>query len=193
MNAEEECRIISRLYPRSTLLTGTVATKDRFLDLAPRYDVLHIAAHAVANPLNPGLSYFVFAPERDSEPSTFLYAREVASLNLEGPRLAILAACDTALGSVSDTEGAIGLGRAFLQAGIPSVVATLWPISDTASAELLPQVHLQMRAGLAPARALRLAQLHLLRSPVASFRSPSVWAAFQLSQTLSDPKGGRHA
>jgi len=58
--------------------------------------------------------------------------REVYGLDLAETDLVVLSACETALGGLSDGDDVVGLTRAFLAAGAPAVVTTLWSIDDDA-------------------------------------------------------------
>jgi CHAT domain-containing protein len=76
-------------------------------------------------------------------------------------------------------EGPIGLARAFMYAGVPRVVASLWQVDDLATAELMKRFYRGMLVeGLAPAAALRAAQREL--AATRRWRSPYFWAAFVL-------------
>ena len=73
----------------------------------------------------------------------------------------------------------MGLSRAFMYAGTPRVVASLWRVDDAATAELMKSLYRGViKEGLSPAAALRSAQLRLMRR--ARFQDPFYWAAFQL-------------
>jgi CHAT domain-containing protein len=126
---------------------------------------------------NPLLSRLVFAPGRDGDPG-ILYAREIYRLRLEETRLVVLAACDTA-GPVPNSAGVASLARAFLAAGVPAVVASLWSVDDRATAKLFQSYYRTLRGGADPVTALRDAQLALLRS-TGPERSPVVWGAFEV-------------
>src|ERR1044072_9181833 len=76
-------------------------------------------------------------------------------------------------------DGRISLARAFLHAGAPTVVASLWAVPDGPTAPLIARVHQQLRAGEKAAAALRAAQLDALRSREPLLRSPAAWAAFE--------------
>jgi CHAT domain-containing protein len=108
-----------------------------------------------------------------------LRAADLDAERLAGIELVFLAACDTAPGfSDGDREGVAGLARAFLAAGVPSVVATLWVVDDQASARLAAMFHRRLLEGQPPAHALRRAQIALLSDP--SVITPFAWAPFQL-------------
>ena len=83
----------------------------------------------------------------------------------------------------------MSLVRAFLAAGVPEVVATLWDVDDHVSRWLLRRFHQQFRAGASAPNALRAAQLDLLRE------SPSIsmakWASLAAFGSLDPTAAGR--
>ena len=91
----------------------------------------------------------------------------------------VLSSCQTALGKEIKGEGLVSLTRAFMYAGAPRVVASLWQVNDHATAELMSQFYrgiLQQK--LPPAAALRAAQRTLSRDP--RWSAPYYWAGFVL-------------
>jgi CHAT domain-containing protein/tetratricopeptide (TPR) repeat protein len=189
---QEECRRISALYPRSLVLSGDRATRTSFRDFAPSYSIIHFAGHAVANLTRPALSMLVLTPDERTGDSGYLYSHEFSAVNFGGVQLVVLGACSTAAGRTSASEGMLGLARSFLSAGVPAIVASLWPVEDELTSRLMPPLHERLHAGDAPSQALRLAQLELLHSPEGIRLAPPLWAAFQLYGTSlpTRPKGG---
>jgi CHAT domain-containing protein len=92
----------------------------------------------------------------------------------------VLSGCRTGLGKVVAGEGILGLPRAFLHAGAERVVASLWPVDDAATAELMRRFYEGMLGNrrLSPAAALREAQVAIQGQP--RWRSPFYWAGFQV-------------
>lgn len=85
-----------------------------------------------------------------------LTAEEITSLALHRVRLVVLSACDTSLGKVVKSEGPFSLVRAFRQAGVPCVVATLWQISDAQTPKFMGDFYKQMwRGGLSISQAMQ--------------------------------------
>ena len=104
---------------------------------------------------------------------------DVLTLDLKETDLAVLSACETAAGRISDGDDVVGLTRAFLAAGAPSVLTTLWPIDDEASAALVTAFYRHLRnPGTGLAAALRAAQLEVAREE--RWSSPYYWAGFVL-------------
>ena len=75
-------------------------------------------------------------------------------------------------------EGVIGLTRAFLYAGAPSVVVSLWQVADRSTADLMVRFYQQLDRTGNKAEALRRAKLDLLAAPRTSH--PYYWASFVL-------------
>ena len=91
--------------------------------------------------------------------------------------LIVLSGCQTALGTEIKGEGLVGLTRAFMYAGAPRVVASLWEVSDRVTTELMKTFYRGLlQEGLRPAAALRAAQLEM--SQDSRWTSPYFWAGF---------------
>jgi CHAT domain-containing protein len=95
-----------------------------------------------------------------------LTAEEIAGLDLRGCELAVLSACETALGSIAGWQGVQGLPRGFHEAGVANVVTSLWSVSDSATSVLMEQFYQQLwDKKQSPLQALRQAQLFVLKHP----------------------------
>jgi CHAT domain-containing protein len=119
---------------------------------------------------NPLLSAgLVLAGANESEERGLLTAEEIAGLDLRGCELAVLSACETALGKQVGWQGIQGLQRAFQQAGSRTLIASLWSVSDPATSVLMEQMYQQLWAAkqLTVLEALRQAQLYVLHHPQA--------------------------
>ncbi len=68
-------------------------------------------------------------------------AASVGRLNLHGTWLATLSACDTGTGEALCGEGVLGLRRGFAEAGAQNLLLTLWPISDSETADLMERFY----------------------------------------------------
>jgi CHAT domain-containing protein len=88
----------------------------------------------------------------------------------------MLATCEGAAGRRLEGDGAVGVARAFLGAGVPSVVASLWPVDDDLQT-LVVGFHKALRSGRDAASALQAGQLAILqeRGRTAPVRS---WGGF---------------
>jgi CHAT domain-containing protein/tetratricopeptide (TPR) repeat protein len=120
-----------------------------------------------------------------------LSLEEISGLELDAD-LAVLSACSSGIGEDVPGEGLIGLTRGFMEAGVPSVVVSLWNVQDRGTARFMGLFYdALLRRGESPAAALRAAQL----AEIGAGKSPTVWAAFVLqgdwlSHRLGCTKGG---
>lgn len=176
--AEEEAKAIAALYGQAQLLTGTEATQAAFVRAARASTVVHFAGHASGSTDAPSLARLFFAPDSNANDSGAFYLRDLARARVERTRVVVLAACRTAEGALSRVEGALSLGRPFLAAGAPSVVASLWEIDDSSSLRFFLSLHRALIANGEPLVALREAQMTLLRSHDPYLAHPNSWAAF---------------
>lgn len=145
-----------------------------------QYRIVHFATHGIFNYEHPELSAIILSLyDEEARPRPgFLRLQEVYNLNLP-VELVVLSACDTALGEEVDGEGLIGLTRGFMNAGAKGVVASLWRVDEDATAELMKYFYAGvLKEGLAPATALRNAQIKMWQSK--RRHPPYYWAAFVL-------------
>ncbi len=105
----------------------------------------------------------------------FLTAKEILGLKLNNTELVVLSACDTGRGRITG-EGVVGLSRAFIAAGVPSVIVSLWSIPDAPTASLMTEFYRQLQQKPDKAQALRQAMLTTQKQ----FPDPKDWAAFIL-------------
>jgi hypothetical protein len=76
----------------------------------------------------------------------------------------------------SSGEGTLGITAAFLSAGVPVVVSSLWPIDDRVTADVMRSFYRHLALGEPVATALRRAQLDISRSR--KYAHPFFWAGF---------------
>jgi CHAT domain-containing protein len=186
--AEYDAQIVAASYTRATILTRNGATATRFLQTAPRYGVVHFAGHGVTDEHDPARSALVFAASGQTGGSVTL--SQIARIRFDATtQVVVLAACSTMAGRNAAVEGVSSLARAFLVAGVPSVIGTLWDIDDREAATVVRPLHAGLARGAAPAIALRAAQLAAIRSIRPHEREPRRWAAFAAAgaATTSDP------
>ena len=139
-----------------------------------RVDILHLATHASFN----GRSDHAFIVA-NGEVILLSELRQILAQNrARGDELdlLVLSACETAVG---DDEASMGLAGAAVQAGARSAVASLWPVNDVGTGELMDNFYRRYREGRSKSAALRDAQLAMIAKggPEAN---PNIWAAFTL-------------
>ena len=136
--------------------------------------MLHFATHFLSDDRQPLYSRIVLAGD------DVLQTYEIfnAELNAE---LAVLSACNTGLGKLEKGEGLIGISRAFLYAGVPSLVVSLWSVDDEATARIMELFYERLRSGASKKQALRQAKLDYLSDARGDEKDPFYWAPFILS------------
>lgn len=171
--AEREARMVGQHEREATVLVRADATEGQVKSLLGTAGLVHLATHGELSESDPLSSAILLAPG-DGEDGR-LEVREVFGLDLHA-RLVVLSACETGLGQLSRGDELVGLQRAFLYAGTPAVVTTLWKVDDRASFELVRAFYDRLDAA-GPMTALRQAQIETQRA----FPHPFAWAAFGLT------------
>lgn len=174
--AQEIANIESHFTPAArTVRVGAEATPQCYLDSRPgSFSVIHFASHAEVNRERPLESAVILS----RTPQGYkLYARDVLDHPLQA-RLVTISACRGVGETTYAGEGTLGFSWAFLQAGARSVVAGLWDVSDSSTAQLMDRFYAELAAGHEPAESLRTAKLSLLQSR-GPFRKPYYWGPFQ--------------
>jgi CHAT domain-containing protein len=89
----------------------------------------------------------------------------------------MLSACETGLGKERRGEGVIGLTRAFMYAGAPTVGVSLWSVADKSTAELMPEFYGRLLAsGEGAPAAMRASQLAMITRK--RYSAPFYWSPF---------------
>lgn len=196
--SRSEGRAIEDRYGRrARVYYGPEASEERVKtdpDLAAAERV-HFAVHGLVCESLPERSALVFALDGGAEDG-ILEIREIFALELSAD-LVVLSACDTGLGRVVSGEGVVGMARAFFYAGAPTLVVSLWQVSDRSTERLMTAFYDQLDRGVDKAEALRRARLALLEGG-GPHAAPFHWAPFVLlgsrgegsseaSVTMSEP------
>ena len=171
--AEREARAVGDRYAGADVLVRQDATETRTKSLIDGARLLHFATHGELNERDPLASSLLLAPGGGDDGR--LEVREIFGLDLKA-QLVVLSACETGLGQLSTGDELVGLQRAFLYAGSPAVVTTLWKVDDRASFALMREFYDQL-AKLDAGQALQAAQ----RAAMKEFPHPFAWAAFGLT------------
>jgi CHAT domain-containing protein/tetratricopeptide (TPR) repeat protein len=173
--AEQEVNAIASLYGTQPLI-GAAATESAVFSQAGNAEILHLSVHGEFNKHNPLFSTLHLAA--DEEHDGRLEVHDIYALDLtQATNLVVLSACQTQLGELSRGDEVVGLNRAFLYAGTPSVIATLWSVQDDTTALFMERFYTHLRSGIALAQALRQTQIEVR----AEYPHPYYWAAFVLT------------
>ena len=148
---------------------------------AEDYPIVHLATHGQFSSTSDDT--FILS---GSEENLFINVKQFDDLLRVSSRrgsqpieLLVLSACETAQG---DNQAILGLAGVAVRAGAQSTIATLWGANDEATAELMGYFyqHLNQDEEISKAKALRDAQLNLLKNPDSQYSHPYYWAPFVL-------------
>ncbi|MCA9792656.1 MAG: CHAT domain-containing protein, partial [Candidatus Eremiobacteraeota bacterium] len=170
--AGEESREIAALFGSKAIFTEAKATEKQLIASTPGAAYLHLATHGNLSNRDPNSSYLVMAGDEKLTPP------DIFGLPLENTRLVTLSACETALGGPNPGADITSLAEAFWAAGPPTVVASLWRVSDDSTRELMLEAYTRLKKGESPAAAFQAAQVKLLHSP--KYAHPFYWAPFMV-------------
>ena len=139
-----EAEKILTLVPKSQHLQALDFQASRETATNPnlaQYQIVHLATHGIADPVNPELSGVVLSlfDETGESQNGFLRLQDIFNLNLPA-ELVVLSACETGLGENVKGEGLVGLTRGFMYAGARRVVVSLWSVNDVATSEVMVTV-----------------------------------------------------
>jgi CHAT domain-containing protein len=174
----------------SSLAKSSGSQADAWLDLnaseenletrdISKYRVVHIATHGLLNAERPQFTGVVLSLVGNKSEDGFLRTDEVFNLKLGAP-LVMLSACETGLGKEKRGEGVMGLTRAFMYAGAPTVGVSLWSVADKSTAELMSDFYRRLLGANSPSpsAAMREAQLAMIAGK--QYSAPFYWAPFVL-------------
>jgi len=175
--AQAEVEAIAHLFHVNPFL-GRDATETKLRSQASNATILHLSVHGEYNPINPLFSTLYLAA--DDQNDGRLEVHEIYGLDLtHQTNLVVLSACQTNIGQQSRGDEVVGLNRAFLYAGTPAVMSSLWNVDDTATALLMEQFYTHLQSGSDPARALQQAQRDIQQK--SAYAHPYFWSAFSLT------------
>jgi CHAT domain-containing protein len=145
-----------------------------------KYRIIHVATHGLLNAERPQFTGVVLSLVGNKTHDGFVRTDEVFNLRLGSP-LVMLSACETGLGKEKRGEGVMGLTRAFMYAGAPTVGVSLWSVADKSTADLMTDFYKRLLStgeGTTSSSALRGAQLAMISGK--KYSAPFYWAPFVL-------------
>jgi CHAT domain-containing protein/tetratricopeptide (TPR) repeat protein len=174
--AEREVQQLAALFNRRDVFTQRNATKSAFKTRSNQASLLHVAAHAEVDAVDPLFSRILLAPEGDD--TGLLEAREIFNINLGGVSLVTLSACESGLGRVARGDEILGFTRSFLSAGANGVIASLWPVADESTEVLMTRLYRDLTGGADLMTAMQAAQVEVQKNR--RFAHPFFWAPFNV-------------
>jgi CHAT domain-containing protein len=173
--AKKEVEEIIKLVPGSECFTKSEATENQVrISLGRKWSAIHFACHGVVDYRSPRRSALALTPQ--GEDDGFLTIPEIMAQQFSTD-MVVLSACDSGTGAFVRGEGVLGLARAFMAAGAPRVLASLWKVDDEATKELMVSFHRHRVNGKPPAAALRAAQDDV-KAKKKRWQHPRYWAAW---------------
>jgi CHAT domain-containing protein len=169
--AEAEAIAIAPLL-NTQAITGAQGTKAEIVQKMPQASIIHLATHGLLDDVRGLASAIALAPSGSDD--GLLTAEEIFDMKLQA-NLVVLSACNTGFGRITG-DGVIGLSRALISAGVPSVIVSLWAVPDTPTSELMQSFYRNLQNNPDKAQALRQAMLTTMKT----HPQPRNWAAFTL-------------
>ncbi len=135
--------IPQHLFSRSHFLTGRHARGDAVLNSFNDYDIVHISSHAHINLMFPTASYIKLSDRK-------LRLYELFKRDLDS-RLVVLSSCGSGrqIGSadvVPNGYDLVSFPRAFLSAGVSTVIASLWIVEDETAMKIMRKFYNNLNA-----------------------------------------------
>ncbi|MCP4442702.1 MAG: CHAT domain-containing protein [Aureispira sp.] len=155
----------------------SLATERFFKEEAGNYGIIHVAMHGLLNNENGALSSLAFTEDGDSIDNNFLQAYEISKMDLNAA-LVVLSACETGYGKFETGNGIASLARAFMYAGVPSMIVSLWQVNDQATSKIMQRLYQNLATGVNKAEALRQAKLNYLKNAKGVAGHPAFWSPF---------------
>jgi len=177
--ARDEVRTIAQTVP-SVVFLDENASEENFKKNAPNYSILHLAMHTIMDDENPMYSKLAFTRDlSDTTQDYNLYTYEIYNMKLNAS-MVVLSSCSSGFGKMQKGEGMMSMSRGFIYAGCPSIVMTLWQVSDLSSADLMSSFYMYLKKGYSKKKSLREAKIDYLRKSDNLKSNPYFWSAFML-------------
>lgn len=181
--AQEELSTRLEDVAGGSVLHGEHATRDAVMEGMLRADRVWISAHLEADPADPFESVLVVAPDTSTGTSPspgILRTEDIRRLSLGHLEWVVLATCRGAEVFREGREAVAGLSRAFLQAGSPYVIASIWSLNDEGSLSFSRHLRRALDQERDPVVALAESQIEALRSTDANTDDYAAWAGFRI-------------
>ncbi len=175
--AKKESESLSENY-QTKLYVGEKATKNHFFDAGKNASIMHLSMHAIIDPVDKNKSYLAFEDEK-------LYIDELYGVDLKAD-MVVLSACSTGEKNTTSSEGNVSVQRAFVYAGVPSTLSSLWEVPDEATRKIMLSFYSNLEDGLTKSEALKNAKMNYLETTTDThLKSPFYWAGFVVSGDVS--------
>jgi CHAT domain-containing protein len=186
--SEKEVHDIADIFgpANAVVKIGQDADKKNFEELAPQFSEIHLATHGLVDEEHPMQSSLILAPTNNDD--GLLTVKDILSMKELRAKLVVLSACQTGRGKITG-DGVVGLSRAFIIAGTPSVVVSQWNVDDIITEFQMKSFYKSYLSHSGKCKALRQAQLDTIKFMEGANlgkgtnglrANPRYWSAFQL-------------
>ncbi|MBA4275963.1 CHAT domain-containing tetratricopeptide repeat protein [Flavobacterium sp.] len=157
------------------------ATFDNFKTNASHYSILHLSTHASSGDTETPASIKFYDRE-------ILYSK-LYNLNIN-PDLVVLSACETGIGKLYKSEGAMSVARGFQFAGAQNLLFSLWKVNDYTTSVFMEDFYKNIKKGESYFEANANAKLDFLNDKSISNakKSPYYWSAFVYYGGMKTPE-----
>ena len=173
---KEEVKKISKIVETDSYLDN-YASEYNFKKYADRYRILHLAMHTLIDDENPMMSKLAFTQSVDTTEDNFLHTYEIYNMKFNAS-LAVLSSCSSGYGTFQEGEGIQSLARSFAYAGCPSILMTLWEVSDFSTVFVMNKFYTYLKEHQAKPEALRKAKMDFLADADQLRSNPFFWSSY---------------
>jgi CHAT domain-containing protein len=156
------------------------ATFKNFKSNVNNFSILHLSTHASAGDIDAPATIKFFDQD-------ILYS-ELYNLKIN-PDLVVLSACQTGIGKLYRSEGAMSVARGFQFAGAQNLLFSLWKVNDFTTSVFMENFYKNIKNQMSFSEANQKAKLDFLENKTISNtkKSPYYWSAFVYYGTLEKP------
>ena len=166
INTGEEMDAMRKAIPSGEYFLKKNATLNIFKSKITDAAIIHIASHASADGIQPCIEFY----------DSTLYLNEIYTMHINSS-LVVLSACETGIGVLDKSEGAMSLARGFYYAGAQNVITSLWSVDDRSTATIFGKFYQYLSGNDYPG-SLYEAKLNYLKNATTANASPYYWAGF---------------
>ncbi len=176
--SEQEVRDLKAMYPNTDVYLHEFASEDKAKTSTGKHNILHFATHGNLDYFDYHKSYLTLAPNEADGEDGRLTIEEVWEIeDIFSYQMVTLSACKTAVTEDFNNGWAVSPATSFIDAGAPTVVASLWAVNDASTALLMKYFYRNL-SSMSKVEALRRAQIELSQHD--EFSHPYYWSPFIL-------------
>jgi len=169
---DAERKAIARVFPRTQIVDSSSRNWSEMRSRLPSSQIFHYMGHGKRD----GSGTTLVLNARES-----LKAKDIDPKLFRNSHMIVLAACSTALGRENGLLDANSLVRAFLMAGVPTVIASHWDVDSESTSRLMISFYRNLTTDESVARAI----YHARKAILADRPHPYYWASFSLTGRVS--------